>query len=45
MGLLTDSVIGIDNLATLPDGAIDRAIGVCPMMSEVDARLWILFRL
>jgi mRNA interferase MazF len=45
MGLLTDSVIVIDNLATLPDSAIDRAIGTCPMMSEVNARLRILFGL
>jgi mRNA interferase MazF len=45
MGLLSDSVIVVDNLATLPDSAIDRAIGHCPIMNEVDARLRLLFRL
>jgi mRNA interferase MazF len=37
-GLLTDSVIMTDNLATVADYAIDRAIGVFPM-AEVDAAL------
>ena len=37
-GLLTDSVIMTDNLATIADSAIDRAIGVFPM-AEVDEAL------
>lgn len=45
MGLLADSVIVIDNLATLPDSAIDRVIGTCAIMSDVDTRLRILFGL
>lgn len=45
MGLLSDSVIVVDNLATLPDSAIDRPIGVCPIMDEVDVRLRLLFGL
>lgn len=45
MGLLSDSVIVVDNLATLPDSAIDRAIGTCPIMNEIDARLRLLFGL
>jgi mRNA interferase MazF len=45
MGLLSDSVIVIDNLATLPDTAIDRAIGRCPIKTEVEAGLRMLFGL
>lgn len=45
MGLLTDSVIVVDNLVTLPDSAIDRSIGACPIMDEVDTRLRLLFGL
>jgi mRNA interferase MazF len=37
-GLLTDSVIMTDNLATVADYAIDRTIGVFPM-TEVDTAL------
>lgn len=37
-GLLTDSVVMTDNLATVAESAIDRAIGVLPM-TEVDAAL------
>jgi len=38
-GLLTDSVILADNLATILDAEIDRAIGSLPDMSAVDAAL------
>lgn len=37
-GLLADSVIMIDNLATIMDRAIDRVIGTLPM-TQVDAAL------
>lgn len=32
-GLLTDSIVMTDNLATISDFAIDRIIGTLPMMS------------
>jgi mRNA interferase MazF len=37
-GLLTDSVIMTDNLATIAESEIDRVIGMLPM-EEVDAAL------
>lgn len=37
MGLLTDSVVMTDNLATVLDTEIDRAIGRCPQMDQVQA--------
>jgi mRNA interferase MazF len=37
-GLLTDSVVMTDNLATISEAAIDRSIGSLPM-AEVDAAL------
>lgn len=39
MGLHTDSVIMADNLATILDSEIDRAIGRCPDMKAVDEAL------
>lgn len=39
MGLLTDSVVVTDNLATVLDREIDKTIGHCPVMSVVDAAL------
>lgn len=39
MGLLTDSVIVTDNLATVLDREIDRALGRCPEMVAVDTAL------
>ena len=38
-GLLSDSVIMTDNLATVFDGEIDRAIGAWTDMAAVDAAL------
>ena len=38
-GLLTDSVIMADNLATIHDVEIDRVIGALPDLTEVDAAL------
>lgn len=38
-GLLTDSVVMTDNLATVHLAEIDRTIGRMPMMSRVDAAL------
>ena len=38
-GLLTDSVIVTDNLATIRHSEIDRAIGFLSSMTEVDAAL------
>jgi mRNA interferase MazF len=37
-GLLTDSVVMTDNLATIAETEIDRVIGVLPM-NKVDAAL------
>jgi len=37
-GLLTDSVVATDNLATILEAAIDRVIGVLPM-TDVDTAL------
>ena len=37
-GLLTDSVVMTDNLATIDESAIDRAIGTLPM-TEIDVAL------
>jgi mRNA interferase MazF len=38
-GLLTDSIIVTDNLATVSHSEIDRVIGSLALMSEVDAAL------
>ena len=38
-GLLTDSVVMTDNLATVREAEIDRSIGSLPNMSEVDDAL------
>jgi len=38
-GLLMDSVIMTDNLATIHDSEIDRVIGALGVMAEVDAAL------
>lgn len=38
-GLLTDSVIMTDNLATVFETEIDRVIGTFPFMGKVDAAL------
>jgi mRNA interferase MazF len=38
-GLLMDSVIMTDNLATVHDGEIDRVIGALPDLTEVEASL------
>ena len=39
MGLRVDSVIMTDNLATVLESEIDRSMGSCPIMSEVDQAL------
>ena len=39
MGLLTDSVVMTDNLATVLDREVDRTIGYCPGMDAVDSAL------
>jgi mRNA interferase MazF len=39
MGLLSDSVIMTDNLATVRESEIDRAIGSCGSMEAVDRAL------
>jgi mRNA interferase MazF len=36
MGLLTDSVIALDNLATVPESRSRRQLGTCPVMPQVD---------
>ncbi len=45
MGLLTDSVIVTDNLATVLEREIDRAVGTCPIMDQVDAALRLMLDL
>jgi mRNA interferase MazF len=45
MGLHSDSVILTDNLATVLDSEIDRAIGHCPSMPAVEAALRTTFGL
>lgn len=39
MGLLTDSVVMTDNLATVLDREVDKVIGRCPAMAPIDAAL------
>jgi len=39
MGLLTDSVVVTDNLATVLEREIDKRIGYCPNMSTVETAL------
>ncbi len=39
MGLRVDSVIMADNLATIFENEIDRVIGRCDLMREVDNAL------
>lgn len=39
MGLLADSVVVTDNLATVKDREIDKTIGHCPAMPLVDQAL------
>ena len=39
MGILTDSVVVADNLATVFEREIDRRLGSCPAMSAVDQAL------
>ncbi len=39
MGLLSDSVVMADNLATVKDSEIDRVIGRCDNMQPMDAAL------
>ncbi|MDE1821870.1 MAG: type II toxin-antitoxin system PemK/MazF family toxin [Euryarchaeota archaeon] len=36
MGLRTDSVLALDNLATVPEDRILRQLGTCPVMGMVD---------
>ena len=39
LGLITDSVIVADNIATVHEREIDKVLGQCPRMPEVDAAL------
>ena len=39
MGLLNDSVVVTDNLATVHQREIDKAIGHCPIMETIDNAL------
>ena len=39
MGLLSDSVVVADNLATVLHREIDKIIGTCPRMQDVDTAL------
>lgn len=39
MGLLTDSVVVTDHLATIEDREIARTLGRCPQMTSIDTAL------
>lgn len=39
MGLLADSVVVTDNIATILDREIDKVIGRCPKMDLIDEAL------
>ena len=39
MGLLSDSVVVADNLATVASFAVARVLGKCPIMEQVDRAL------
>lgn len=39
MGILHDSVIATDDLASVPEYAFDKRIGTCSLMASVDAAL------
>lgn len=39
MGLVSDSVVMVDNLATVQEREVDRVIGNCPIMQQVDIAL------
>lgn len=45
MGVLTDSAIVADNLATVLDREIDQRIGLCPIMPVVDQALRMILAL
>ncbi len=45
MGLLTDSVVITDNMATVLEREIDRTVGRCPTMDLIDAALRITLSL
>lgn len=45
MGILSDSVIVVDNLATVRDQEVDKVIGKYPTMAKVDEALKVLFGL
>jgi mRNA interferase MazF len=45
MGLLMDSVIVVDDLATIYDDEVDKVMGRCPVMAKVDDALKVLFGL
>jgi mRNA interferase MazF len=45
MGLRTDSVIALDNLATVPESRLMRHLGSCPVMPTVDSTLKRIFGL
>ena len=45
MGLLTDSVVVTDNLATVSVSALIKTIGKCPVMDQIDDALRATLRL
>ncbi|HAC63723.1 MAG TPA: transcriptional regulator [Cyanothece sp. UBA12306] len=45
MGLVMDSVIIVDNLATVLEREIDKKIGTCPIMKAVSDALKLVFDL
>lgn len=45
MGLVTDSIVVADNLATVVVGAVRKKIGACIIMTQVDEALRTALRL
>jgi mRNA interferase MazF len=45
MGILSDSVVVTDKLATVESKVIDKAIGTCPCMDRVDLALSVTLNL
>jgi hypothetical protein len=45
MGLPIDSLIILHRIATIPDIAVERKLGECPLMDDIDAALRRVFDL
>lgn len=45
MGILSDSVVITDKIATVESRAVEKVLGMCPCMDKVDAALSVTLRL